>query len=78
MGISDEIVSCDKVRKRFESARFSVGRVLLMVRCNRLPFDVGRLHDLGIEHEVGVDIVNAVEVGATCSGKSGIEATELG
>lgn len=77
MGISDEIVSCDKIGKGLEGARFSVGRVVLMTRDNRLPFDVGWLHDLRIEHEVGVDVVNAIEVGATCSGESGIEATKV-
>lgn len=75
MGISDEIVSCDEIGKRLEGSRLSVGRAILIARGNRLPFDVGRLHDLGIEHEVSVDVVDAIEVGAACSGESGVEAT---
>ena len=35
---------------------------------------MGRLHDLGVEHQIGVGVVDAVEVGSAEGSGDGVEA----
>lgn len=73
-GVGDKIISRNEIGKRLESGRFPVG-LFLFTRKRTLPLDVARLHDLGIEHQVSVDVVNTIQVCTTCGGESRVEAT---